>query len=83
MFNHKHLLSIDDLSSDDIMTVLEQARKFEEVNERSIKKVPALRGKTVCNLFLNLPPELEALLNLQKRDSLVIRSTPEEALLQP
>ena len=81
MFNHKHLLSIDDLSSDDIMTVLEQARKFEEVNERSIKKVPALRGKTVCNL--NLPPELEALLNLQKRDSLVIRSTPEEALLQP
>ena len=79
MFNHKHLLSIDDLSSDDIMTVLEQSRKFEEVNERSIKKVPALRGKTVCNLFF----ELEALLNLQKRDSLVIRSTPEEALLQP
>lgn len=52
MFNHKHLLSIDDLSADDIMTILEQARVFEEVNQRTIKKLPALRGKTVCNLFL-------------------------------
>lgn len=51
MFNHKHLLSIDDLSREDIMTVLKQAATFEEVNERPIKKVPALRGKTVCNLF--------------------------------
>lgn len=52
MFNHKHLLSIDELSREDIMMVLEQARVFEEVNERPIKKVPLLRGKTVCNLFL-------------------------------
>ena len=52
MFAHKHLLSIDDLSREDIMTILKQARTFEEVNERPIKKVPALRGKTVCNLFL-------------------------------
>ena len=52
MFAHKHLLSIDGLSREDIMTVLKQARTFEEVNERPIKKVPALRGKTVCNLFL-------------------------------
>ena len=52
MFAHKHLLSIDDLSPEDIMTILKQARTFEEINERPIKKVPALRGKTVCNLFL-------------------------------
>lgn len=52
MFNHKHLLSIDELSADDIMMILEQARVFEEVNQRTIKKLPALRGKTVCNLFL-------------------------------
>lgn len=52
MFNHKHLLGIDDLSPEDIMCVLEHAKMFEEVNERPIKKVPALRGKTVCNLFL-------------------------------
>lgn len=51
MFDHKHLLSINELSREDIYTVLEQARTFEEVNERPIKKVPALRGKTVCNLF--------------------------------
>lgn len=52
MFAHKHLLSIDDLSPEDIMTILKQARTFEEINERPIKKDPALRGKTVCNLFL-------------------------------
>lgn len=51
MFKHKHLLSINDLSREDIYMILEQARTFEEVNERPIKKVPALRGKTVCNLF--------------------------------
>lgn len=52
MFNHKHLLSIDDLSKEDIELILEQAQTFEEVNERTIKKLPTLRGKTVCNLFL-------------------------------
>lgn len=52
MFNHKHLLSIDDLSREDIEIVLNQAQMFEEVNERPIKKLPTLRGKTVCNLFL-------------------------------
>lgn len=52
MFNHKHLLSIDDLSREDIETVLKQAEMFEEVNNRPIKKLPTLRGKTVCNLFL-------------------------------
>ncbi len=52
MFNHKHLLSIDDLLAEDIMTILNQAKVFEDVNYRPIKKVPACRGKTVCNLFL-------------------------------
>lgn len=52
MFDHKHLLSIDQLSRADIETILEHARMFEEVNERPIPKLPTLRGKTVCNLFL-------------------------------
>lgn len=52
MFDHKNLLSIDELSAEDIVTVLTYAKTFEEVNERPIKKVPALRGKTICNLFL-------------------------------
>lgn len=52
MFDHKHLLSIDQLSREDIMTILEHAAMFEEVNDRPIPKLPTLRGKTVCNLFL-------------------------------
>ncbi|MDD6650734.1 MAG: aspartate carbamoyltransferase catalytic subunit [Eggerthellales bacterium] len=50
-FNHKHLLSMNDLSESDIMTILENAVMFEEVNRRRIKKVPALRGRTVVNMF--------------------------------
>ena len=38
MFDHKNLLSIDELSAEDIMTVLTYAKTFEEVNERPIKK---------------------------------------------
>ena len=47
----KHLLSIDDLGFDDIELVLKTADSFREVGTRVIKKVPALRGRTVCNLF--------------------------------
>jgi aspartate carbamoyltransferase catalytic subunit len=48
----EHLLTIQDLSADDIHTVLDTARSFKEVNERLIKKLPTLRGRTVVNLFL-------------------------------
>jgi aspartate carbamoyltransferase catalytic subunit len=47
----KHLLSIDQLSYEDIELVLKTADSFREVGTRVIKKVPALRGRTVCNLF--------------------------------
>jgi aspartate carbamoyltransferase catalytic subunit len=47
----KHLLSIDQLSTDMIDLVLKTADSFGEVGTRTIKKVPALRGRTVCNLF--------------------------------
>lgn len=47
----KHLLSIDQLSTDQIDLVLRTADSFGEVGTRTIKKVPALRGRTVCNLF--------------------------------
>jgi aspartate carbamoyltransferase catalytic subunit len=46
-----HLLSIEDLSREDIERILERADSFEEVAGREIKKVPALRGRTVVNLF--------------------------------
>ena len=51
-WNRKHLLDIESLSADEIVTVLDTARAFKAVGERAIKKVPALRGKTVVNLFI-------------------------------
>ena len=48
----KHLLDIESLSAEEILTVLDTARGFKAVGERAIKKVPALRGKTVINLFV-------------------------------
>jgi aspartate carbamoyltransferase catalytic subunit len=47
----KDLLSIADLTRDDIDLVLQTAEAMREVGERPIKKVPTLRGKTVVNLF--------------------------------
>jgi len=47
----KDLLSIDDLSPDEIYLILETAEAMREIGERPIKKVPTLRGKTVVNLF--------------------------------
>jgi len=46
------LLDIQSLSAEEILTVLDTARAFKAVGERAIKKVPALRGKTVVNLFV-------------------------------
>ena len=49
---HKHLLGLEGLSPEDIRFLLHTARGFENVSTRSVKKVPALRGKVVVNLFL-------------------------------
>ncbi len=51
-WNRKHLLDIESLSASEILTVLDTATAFKAVGERAIKKVPALRGKTVVNLFI-------------------------------
>ena len=48
----KHLLDIESLTAEEITTVLDTARSFKAVGKRAIKKVPALRGKTVMNLFV-------------------------------
>lgn len=48
---HKDLTGIASLTADEIMQILETADSFKEVTGREIKKVPALRGKTVVNLF--------------------------------
>jgi aspartate carbamoyltransferase catalytic subunit len=47
----RHLLSIEDLDRAAIERILDRAKTFTEVSEREIKKVPALRGRRVLNLF--------------------------------
>ncbi|HKQ40399.1 MAG TPA: aspartate carbamoyltransferase catalytic subunit [Verrucomicrobiae bacterium] len=51
-WQRKHLLDIESLSADEITMVLDTTTAFKAVGERAIKKVPALRGKTVVNLFV-------------------------------
>ena len=52
MLSVKHLIDTTSLTADDITQILDTARSFSEVNKRAIKKVPALRGHTIVNLFL-------------------------------
>ncbi|MGE0130146.1 MAG: aspartate carbamoyltransferase catalytic subunit [Blastocatellales bacterium] len=47
----KDLLGIADLSPEEVNLILDTAETFRDVNQRQIKKVPTLRGKTVINLF--------------------------------
>src|SRR6184192_4618481 len=47
----RHLISIRDLSRDDVERLLATARTFERSLEREVKKLPTLRGRTVVNLF--------------------------------
>jgi aspartate carbamoyltransferase catalytic subunit len=49
--NRKDLLGIEDLSVAEIQLMLDTAETFRDINQRRIKKVPTLRGKTVINLF--------------------------------
>src|SRR5207244_5498092 len=44
-------LSLEELSADELRLVLDTAFSFKEVSTRSVKKVPALRGKVVVNAF--------------------------------
>jgi aspartate carbamoyltransferase catalytic subunit len=47
----KHLLSAGDLTKEQAITLLDLAEDMSDVNDREIKKLPTLRGKTVVNLF--------------------------------
>ena len=49
---NKHLLSMHDLTAEDVVRILDTAESYREVGTRVIKKVPALRGRTVVNFFL-------------------------------
>lgn len=50
-FTRKHLLGIRELEAGEITHLLDTAETFRDISKREIKKVPALRGRTVINLF--------------------------------
>src|SRR4051812_15070834 len=51
VWTRKHLLGLEELSADEIRFVLDTADSFKEVSTRSVKKVPALRGRVLVNAF--------------------------------
>ncbi len=51
-WNRKDLVGIRELSADEITFVLDTADAFKQVGTREVKKVPALRGKTLVNFFV-------------------------------
>jgi len=50
-WTRKHLIQLTDLSREEILHVLDTAESLKEVSTRSVKKVPALRGRVVVNAF--------------------------------
>ncbi len=50
-WNRKDLVGLRDLSKGEIELLLRTAKSFQEISTRPVKKVPALRGKTIANLF--------------------------------
>ena len=60
----KHLLDIESLSADEIRTILDTAEGFKEVSTRRVKKVPALRGTVVVNLFFEPSTRTKTSFNL-------------------
>src|SRR3954451_12233679 len=50
-WTRKHILTLEELSAEEIRFILDTAHSFKEVSTRSVKKVPALRGRVVVNAF--------------------------------
>lgn len=51
LFQHRNILSIEQLSKSDIFHILDTALSFKEISNRPVKKVPTLKGKTIINFF--------------------------------
>ena len=56
----KDLVGLEHLTREQIQLILDTAEPFKEVSERPIKKVPALRGKTIVNLFFEASTRTQA-----------------------
>ncbi|MER3446867.1 MAG: aspartate carbamoyltransferase [Candidatus Dadabacteria bacterium] len=80
-FRQKHILGLEELSSEEIRFVLDTAESMKEVSERDVKKVPALKGVTVINLFFEPSTRTRASFEIaEKRLSAdVLNFTPSES----
>jgi aspartate carbamoyltransferase catalytic subunit len=82
-YRHRHLLGIEPLSREDILAILDAADGLREVLDRPIKKVPALRGKTVVNLFYEASTRTRASFEVAEKvlsaDSLTIATATSSA----
>ncbi len=63
----KHLLGLEGVTADEINLILDTAASFKEISERPVKKVPALRGKTVVNLFFEASTRTRASFELAEK----------------
>ncbi len=50
-WRHKDLLDVTQLSTEDVKVILDLAKNFQEINERPVKKVPTLKGKSIILFF--------------------------------
>ena len=75
----RNLISIEDLTRDDVELLLDTAESFLPVLERDIKKVPTLRGRTIINVFWEASPRTSASFDLAAKrlsaDTLVFRGS--------
>jgi aspartate carbamoyltransferase catalytic subunit len=82
-YRHRHLLGIEPLEPPDIEAILDTAEGLREVLDRPIKKVPALRGKTVVNLFYEASTRTRASFEIAQKvlsaDSLTITAAASSA----
>jgi aspartate carbamoyltransferase catalytic subunit len=82
-FPHRHLLGIEPLAESEIQTILDTAEALREILDRPIKKVPALRGKTVVNLFYEASTRTRSSFEIAERvlsaDSLSIAAAASSA----
>ena len=65
--SRKHLLGLEGMTAGEITLILDTAASFKEISERPVKKVPALRGKTVVNLFFEASTRTRASFELAEK----------------
>jgi aspartate carbamoyltransferase catalytic subunit len=81
VFQRKHILGLEDLTAEEIRLILDMAVSMKEVSLRDVKKVPALKGVTVVNLFYEPSTRTRSSFEIaEKRLSAdVLNFTPEQS----